>query len=395
MRIIFNSLSALKPKTGVGHYAAHLLAGLREVLAGGAVYSFPRGWLKKAARFGQTVVANRAAAAGPTTARTTPVVWPRGLARQTGRLLRTLGRGCFQGGFTWACRRHQFDLYHEPNFIPWATDVPTVVTLHDLSVIRYPQWHPADRVEYHERHFRRGLEQSAHCLTVSEFSRRELIRLMGVAPERVTAVHNGIGDQYCPLPPEEVAVTRQKFGLPADYLLHVGTIEPRKNLLTLLQAYASLPPELRERHPLLLVGGWGWNAGAVREFLHEKGAAAGVRHIGYLPAEDLPAVYNGAQALVYPSYYEGFGLPPLEMMACGGAVLSSTAESLREVLPAGGCFIDPGDLDGWREALQRVLTDEDWRSSLRAGAEEFARQYSWTRCATETLAVYRMLARAA
>jgi glycosyltransferase involved in cell wall biosynthesis len=389
MRVIFNSLPALKPKTGVGHYAANLLAGLREALADGQVYSFPRGVLKKAARFGQKLATGRPAGPPPSGR------LPGGLTRQTGRLLRSLGRGCFQSGFTWACRRHRFDVYHEPNFIPWASDVPTVVTLHDLSVIRYPQWHPADRVEYHERHFRHGLEHAAHCLTVSEFSRRELVRLMGVPPERVTAVHNGVGPQFRPLPQEDVTVVRQKLGLPANYLLHGGTIEPRKNLLTLLEAYVSLPGPLRERHPLLLVGGWGWSTEPVRVFLHEKGATAGVIHLGYLPAEDLPAVYNGAHALVYPSYYEGFGLPPLEMMACGGAVIASSAEALREVLPASACFIDPGDLDGWREALARVLTDEDWRRSQRAGAEAFARRYSWRRCAEQTLAVYRRTSQAA
>src|SRR5262245_2726899 len=136
MRVIFNSLPALKPRTGVGHYAANLLAGLCEVLADGEVYSFPRGWLRKAARFGQQFVAARAARAGAAPAR--PGRLPGGLKWQTGRLLRLLGRGCFQSGFSWACKRHPFDVYHEPNFIPWTTDLPTVVTLHDLSVIRYP-----------------------------------------------------------------------------------------------------------------------------------------------------------------------------------------------------------------------------------------------------------------
>jgi alpha-1,3-rhamnosyl/mannosyltransferase len=389
MRIIFNGLATLKPKTGVGHYASNLLAELRALTAAGEIVNFPDGWLKRAVRTGQHILAGRRGGGGGPGG---PVSLGLRLKRAAGRVARSVGRGCFQGSFRFACRRTPFDLYHEPNFIPWDSDVPTVVTVHDLSVVRHPEWHPADRVDYHERHFRRGLGRCAHFLTVSEFSRRELSRLGGVAPERVTAVHNGVGDRFAPLPPERVAAELRRLGLPERYVLSVGTIEPRKNLLTLLRAYVALPAGLRSRYPLLLVGGWGWNAGPVRDYLERTARPAGVVHLGYLSDDELPAVYNGARALAYPSFYEGFGLPTLEMMACGGAVLASTAEAHREVLPPGAPLIDPHDDDAWRAALGRVLTDDEWWAGLRAGAAGYARRYSWRRSARETLAVYRRLA---
>src|SRR5262249_36572360 len=155
---------------------------------------------------------------------------------------------------------------------------------------------------------------------------------------------------------------------PERYLLYLGTLEPRKNVLTLLRAYCSLPGGLRRRYPLLLVGGWGWNAADVAAYLHETARHRGVLHLGYLADKYLPAVYNGARALAFRWLYEGFGLPPVEMLACGGAVLASTAGAVVETAGAQAHCIEPHDLDGWRRALWRVLTDDDWWQGLRAGA---------------------------
>ena len=225
--------------------------------------------------------------------------------------------------------RRRIDLYHEPNFIPLPVDAPIVATLHDLSVLLYPQWHPRDRVAHFERHFDKGLARCQHFLTVSEFCRQEIIDTLGIAPERVTRTYNGIRPGLAPLPSAVVAETLKHLHLPARYLLYVGTIEPRKNLLTLLKAYVKLPDALRRRWPLLLVGGWGWNTTEIADFYHQQAKHKSVMHLGYVADEHLPALYNGARALVYPSIYEGFGMPAVEMMACGGAVLASTAGAAR------------------------------------------------------------------
>jgi alpha-1,3-rhamnosyl/mannosyltransferase len=266
-----------------------------------------------------------------------------------------------------------------------------VATLHDLSVLRHPQWHPADRVAFHEQHFGPVIDRCVHFLTVSEFTRQEVIRTLNVAPERVTRTYNGIRPWLRQLPGMEVAQVLRELGLPSSFLLYLGTLEPRKNILMLLEAYCSLPAAQRERCPLLLVGSWGWNTKAIADYFHKDARHKGVMHLGYVREKHLPAVYCAARALVFPSWYEGFGLPPLEMMACGGAVLASTAEALVETVGAKAHLIDPADKDGWRAAIARVIQDDDWQASLRQGVEAVARPYTWDRCAAETLEVYRRL----
>jgi alpha-1,3-rhamnosyl/mannosyltransferase len=285
----------------------------------------------------------------------------------------------------------KYDLYHEPNFIPLPGETPAIVTLHDLSVLLHPEWHPAERVVFYERAFRRGLKRCVHALAVSEFTRQEVIRHLGMAPQRVTRTYNGIRAGLRPLPDAEIELARTRLGLPPRYLLYVGTIEPRKNVMTLLQAYCSLPESFRRVYPLVLAGGWGWNVREVGAYLDDQGRHRGVLHRGYVPDDELPYLYNGARALVYPSFYEGFGLPPVEMLACGGAVLASAAGALAETVGGQAYLIEPLDIDGWRKALWRVCADDDWWQELRTGAVEAARPFTWERCAAETLAVYRNL----
>jgi alpha-1,3-rhamnosyl/mannosyltransferase len=202
-------------------------------------------------------------------------------------------------------------------------------------------------------------------------------------------IRRGLG----PLPASQVAPILARLGLPSQYLLYLGTIEPRKNLLRLLKAYCALPQELRSHWPLLLVGGWGWNTADIADYFHNEARHRGVIHLGYVKDRYLGAVYNGARALVYPSLYEGFGLPPLEMMACGGAVIASTAGALAETVGAKAHLVEPEDLDGWKDALTRAIKDEDWCRSLRQGAPDVARPYTWDRCAAQTLAIYQMVGR--
>jgi alpha-1,3-rhamnosyl/mannosyltransferase len=387
MRVVVNQMSALGQKTGIGHYTSELLRCLRAQAGEDRIDAFPDGWpadlLRRCARLRPSGEPCRAAQGG-----TAPRPSLRGRALGW---LRRAGRACLARGFRRACGREHYHLYHEPNFIPLPSDRVTVATLHDLSVLLHPHWHPADRVAHHERHFRVGLASCQHFLAISEFGRQEIIRTLHIRPERVTRTYMGIRPGLGVLPRALVALTLARLGLPARYLLYLGTIEPRKNLLTLLRAYCALPAKLRERWPLLLVGRWGWNTADVADYYHREARHRGVRQLGYLADEHLAAVYNGARALVFPSIYEGFGLPPLEMMACGGAVLASTAGALVETVGSRAHLIPPEHQDGWRAAMNRVLVDDDWWQSLRRGVTEVAKTYTWDRCAAETLRVYRML----
>jgi glycosyltransferase involved in cell wall biosynthesis len=391
MRVVVNELAALGVKTGVGYYTEQLLRCLHEQAGADEVEAYPRGCVRllcrKSAVLGPRLRAGSADASGRRR--------PRGYSDAVGRdllhSLRRHGWTLLERHFHKTCRRKAYDLYHEPNLIPLESDCPVLATVHDLSVVLHPEWHPCDRVAHFERHFRDGLACCRHFLAVSDFSRREVIRVLGVAPERVTRVYNGIRPGLAPLARDAVVQTLRRLGLPDRYLLYMGTIEPRKNLRVLLKAYVALPVRLRASFPLLLAGGWGWNSGDLADYIHRVARHEGVVHVGYIPGAHQGALYNGARALVYPSLYEGFGLPPLEMMACGGAVLASTAAALVETVGARADLIDPNDVEGWTMAMARVLEDDDWRQTLCRGVTDVARPYTWDRCAAETLRVYRRL----
>jgi alpha-1,3-rhamnosyl/mannosyltransferase len=375
MRVLLNGVSTLRAKTGVGHTTANLHRALCDAATGDDTF-----WLYPGRAIAQ--------AAGRFVGR------PGGGAKGGGssRLksaVKEAAKAAYRLHLRAAARWSGFDLYHEPNFVPVRTHLPTVVTVHDLSVVLHPEWHPADRVAFHAKHFEAGLRQADHVVVVSESVRRELIAEMGFPGSRVTAVLNGIGDDYRPQPPGAVAALRSRLALPARYFLAVGTIEPRKNLLTLLRAFCDLPAPLREGCPLLLAGGWGWKSDAERAYFESEAKAKGVRHLGYVADADLPGLYAGAAALAYPSFYEGFGLPPVEMLATGGGVLASTAAAVREVVGGHARLIDPHDLAGWRDALRDVAADPAALDATRRGGIAHARRFTWAAAAGRTLGVYR------
>ncbi|VTS07282.1 glycosyltransferase family 4 protein [Tuwongella immobilis] len=395
MRVVLNGLTMFKPRTGIGHYVAGLYEELGLNRGEDRFTLYPRGWERDLIKSAYAIWTHRKKAP----ARSRPgsasdsAARPRFSLGQLVQALRPLARDVANRAiaehFQRECHAKRWDLYHEPNVIPLPCDLPTIATVHDLSVLMHPEWHPADRVRAYEQSFRKGIATCEHLIAGSEFTRQSMIQHLGISPDRITPVGYGIRFHLRPLPTAERDAGLARLGLPNDYLLYVGTLEPRKNLLTLMQAYVALPAELRQRHPLILVGGWGWKAQPIADYYYDVAAHQGVRLTGYIADSDLPILYNGARALVYPSRYEGFGLPPIEMLACGGAVLASTAEAHRETLGSTMPLIHPDDVDGWRDAMQRMLTEPEWRAELIRNAAGRTRQYSWRQCAHDTLAVYR------
>jgi alpha-1,3-rhamnosyl/mannosyltransferase len=287
------------------------------------------------------------------------------------------------------------DLYHEPNYFPLRTRLPTVVTVHDLSAVLHPEWHPPNRVAQFEFDFLPRVREFAHILTDSDHARGEIIRRLNLPPEKVTRAYPGVRAGLRPRSAEEIGPVRERLGLPERYLLHVGSLEPRKNLLMLLKAYTSLPADVRERCPLVLAGPWGWRFEELRGYYEAEAKHRNVNHLGYVPEADLPAVYAGARALVFPTWYEGFGLPAAEMLACGGAVLASSTPAVAEVVGACGMRIDPADADGWRTAMQKAIAEDDWLNTLRVGAVERAAEFTWGTCARDTVSAYGAALRSA
>ncbi len=394
MRVVFNLTAAWELKTGVGHHALQLYRHLRKHAADAEIVAYPNRWLWVARKAWERIRPRGKALIDARAHEQDRPAAPPALPRFSLRRLRRWGRGFLERHREATFFGGRYDLYHEPNFLPEPSDCFTISTFHDLSALLHPEWHPAERNAWYQENLERSLKQCQHFLAVSEFTRRQVIHHLGIAPERVTRVYNGTRPDCRPLPPRLVSRRLKRLGLPGKYLLFVGTVEPRKNVLRLLQAYCALPAPLRDEWPLLLAGPWGWNAAPIADYYHAEAKARGVRHLGYIADRDLAALYNGARALVYPSLYEGFGLPVVEMMSCGGAVIASTAAALAEVAGGHAHLVEPEDVDGLKAALARIVTDDEWQGSLRKGAVERAGKFTWDRAAQETLQTYQRLSAA-
>lgn len=282
-----------------------------------------------------------------------------------------------------------YDLYHEPNHIPIACDRPTVTTIHDLSGILHPQWHPRDRARWYESEFAAGLRRTTRFIAASQFTRRELVDRFGVAHERVDVTYQAARPAFTVPSAESVRAARRALDLPQQFLLYAGTLEPRKNVAGLLDAYDALPRSLRARCPLVLAGAAGWGLGELRRRIEARVASGEVRALGYQDDAALATLYGGCTALVWPTLYEGFGLPPLEAMACGAAVIASRVSSLPEVVGDAGVLLDPHDVSAWTAAMQRAVEDGAWRDAAsRRGLAQAAR-FTWEGFASATAACYR------
>jgi alpha-1,3-rhamnosyl/mannosyltransferase len=292
--------------------------------------------------------------------------------------------------FRWLARGLTDDLLHSPNYIlpPWPG--PAVATLHDLSHLHYPDYHPPERIAYLEACLPRTLRCASRLLCDSEYIRQEIITLLGVPAERIHAIPLGADPAFHPRPVAEIQPTLDRYRL-ADlpYLLIVATLEPRKNLTRTVAAYARLPAALRERHPLVLAGAVGWLSESLERQFAPLERSGQLRRLGYVPQTDLPLLYTGAWAFAYLSLYEGFGLPVLEALRSGVPVLTANRSSLPEVAGDAAILVDPEDVDAITAGLERALTDASWRASAIEQGLQQSRQFSWERCVEETLAVYR------
>jgi glycosyltransferase involved in cell wall biosynthesis len=280
-------------------------------------------------------------------------------------------------------RRPPEVLFVPAHVLPAISPGRAVITAHDLGYLRYPQAHASFSKWYLDRMTRRSVAQAAEVIAVSIATRDDLVRYYGAEPDRISVIHHGLDhDRFRPVEGhEELEGTKRRYGLEVPYLLHVGSIHPRKNLGVVFRALAGLRARGLDVR-LALAGGRGWRA---EEVLADGGGS--VRWLDYVADADLPALMNGASALVMPSLYEGFGMPVLEAMACGTPVVCSRTSSLPEVAGDAALLVDPQDDGAWTDALERVLREEDLREKLVSRGLKRAAGFTWERCARETLAV--------
>lgn len=373
MQVAFNATALLSPLTGIGQYAHHLALGLQQIPEIDVNFFYGTGWSRDIR--GKPLP-------NVTTIKT--------LVRRFLPNSYAVSRAFQQNRFSEFTRKTPHDVYHEPNFLAYRFDGPSIITVHDLSWIRYPEMHPIARVRAMDKYFKPGLDRASLILTDSEFVKRELIDVFNVMPERIRPVLLGVEALFHPRSADETRSVLDANGLlHGQYLLAVGTLEPRKNLGVALQAFMRLNPQLRKRFPLVLVGMKGWHTSALEQQIAPLVAAGEIRQLGYLAREDLAKVIAGATTLIYPSIYEGFGLPPLEAMACGVPVITSNVSSIPEVVGDTGVMIAPDDVDGLVEAMKTMLAAPELRADMARKALVRSAQFTWVNCVTQTVDAYR------
>lgn len=283
------------------------------------------------------------------------------------------------------------ELFHATeHLLPPLRTIPTVLTVHDLIFRRLPAHHKPLNRWYLNSTLPLYCRRASHVITISECSRRDLVAAYDLPPEKITVIHEAAAPHFCLQPPEIVTAVRARYNLPARYLLFVGAIEPRKNLARLLAAFETIHAEGLS-DGLVIVGRRGWLYDDFFARLERSPARDAVIFPGYVPDEDLPAIYTGAQTVVFPSLYEGFGLPVLEAMACGTPVAASSTSSIPEVGGDAALYFDPTDVEQITKATRRLLRDAALREEMRARGLAQAARFSWERAATETLNIYNRL----
>ncbi|HEY2599491.1 MAG TPA: glycosyltransferase family 1 protein [Candidatus Dormibacteraeota bacterium] len=277
-------------------------------------------------------------------------------------------------------RRLRPDAYFGPAGVLPLRNVgcPSVITIHDLAIYLNPGWFPGRQPLSTRLVVPRSLARADVVVAVSNHTADDIKELFGVPASRINVVPHGVSHLFRPMDREDLDIVRARLQLPERFILFVGTIEPRKNLTTLLEAWAMM----RDRPDLVVVGAWGWNYEPIQDRLGRLGP--GVHHIQGLDPAELPAVYNLARVLAHPAWYEGFGFPPLEAMACGTPVVVSDRASLPELVGDAGLISAADDPDAWRKALERVIGDSDLAADLKRRGIVRAAQFSWSRSAELT-----------
>jgi glycosyltransferase involved in cell wall biosynthesis len=289
-------------------------------------------------------------------------------------------------------RRAGFDLFHGTNFdVPLWKQGRSVVTIHDLSALLHPDKHRSRLVRRARLRLPLVVRFANMIITPTESVRREVCQRFKLKPAKVRAIHSAARTSFTPVPFAETAELRQRLRVEDDFLLFVGTLEPRKNLLTLLKAFAQIIGQSELRPQLVIAGGEGWLMDEMFTFIRKSGITERLRFTGYLSDEELRGLYSSCKVFIYPSVYEGFGLPPLEAMACGAPVIAGRIPSLQEVLGSTARLVEPLDVEALAASIVALLKDESQRQALGAAGMKHAAQFSWEHTARQTLDVYRQL----
>lgn len=287
-------------------------------------------------------------------------------------------------------KRHHIDVLHSPHYtMPFQPGCKSIVTFCDMIFVLFPHMHNHVRRIFFQRMMRRSAERADMLIAISESTRGDVLRYKHLPPERVISIPLAASDAFRRMPASESQVACARYNLtPGRFILYVGVLEPRKNVPLLMEAYARIAAEYPDV-PLVIAGKKGWMYEEIFRQVTLLGITERVRFLGYVPEDDLIGLYNAARVFVYPSRYEGFGLPVLEAMQCGVPVITCNVSSLPEVAGDAALLVEPDDVVGLADSLGRVMDNDSLAHNLSARGIERARQFSWQRCAHETLLVYQ------
>jgi glycosyltransferase involved in cell wall biosynthesis len=263
-------------------------------------------------------------------------------------------------------------------------------TVFDFSCWTTPQYHTAENVAATRRYGETILKSCDGLIAISRYTARDAVDVLGIPDEKVRVIYPGVAESFFRITPQQTAAIAAKYALNSPYLLFAGCIEPRKNVPALIHAYRGLPRSIQRDVHLVIAGPFGWASEDVRLLLDQSGDT--VRYLGYVPEPDMPGLFAGATAFVYPSFYEGFGLPVAQAMASGIPVITSNRSCLPEIASDGGILVDPDSIDDLRAAIDRLLTSPDLRKTLAARGRARANDFHWRRAAAESLKLFREVA---
>lgn len=287
----------------------------------------------------------------------------------------------------------KLDLFHSPDFVlpPVSSNTPTLLTVHDLSFVHFPEVYPEVLVNYLNKVVPWSVGRATHILADSVATKHDLMALWQVADEKITVLYSGVNESFERVKDDEkITAVRSKYDLgDRPYLLSVGTVQPRKNYQMLIQAFAPLADKIP--HNLYIAGGKGWLYEEMMAEIEKQNLTDRVRFIGFIDDEDLPTLYSGADLYLFPSIYEGFGLPMLEAMACGVPVIASDVSSLPEVGQETAVLLPPHDLDKWTTAIESILSDPEQQQRMKNAGYHRVNQFSWEKSASQLLEIYRNL----
>jgi len=369
MRIGIDGIPLTGAKTGVGHYTLELARGLAQI-ADTDSFEFvtPARILSGDSKRDE---------------------WPANLS-VTYREPNSLRKHWWTIGLPLYIRQSSLDLFHGTNYnVPLWEGCPTVLTIHDLSLFLYPETHEKHRVSVGLRRIPTMGCAATKIITPSQAVRREVVEHLNVSPEKVIAIPEAARREFRPMPAEETRDARKRFGIEDDFLLYVGTLEPRKNLMLLVRAFEEVLCTTNLRPQLVIVGKKGWLVDELFAYVERAELGDRLLFTNYVTDEELRALYSSCRMCIYPSLYEGFGLPPLEAMACGAPVITTRIPSIMETVGDAARLVEPTDVDALARNIIDLLADAEARATLSAAGLARAAQFSWEKTARMTLEVYR------